>query len=68
MAADDRGDWAREQLYRLVYQRDLHKRPIIVTTNLGLEGLKERLQGRTASRLFGMSEWVDIPTTITDQR
>ncbi len=60
LALDDLGTenptpWARDRLYTLINRRYLAQRPTIVTTNLGLDALAERLGERTVSRLWGAS-------------
>lgn len=60
LALDDLGtenptSWARDRLYTLVNRRYLAQRPTIVTTNLSLEDLADRLGDRTVSRLWGAS-------------
>lgn len=60
LALDDLGtenptSWARDRLYGLVNRRYLARRPTVVTTNLGLEVLADRLGERTISRLWGAS-------------
>ncbi len=60
LALDDLGSenpthWARDRLYTLINGRYLGQRPTIVTTNLSLEALAERLGDRTVSRLWGTS-------------
>lgn len=60
LALDDLGtenptSWARDRLYTLVNRRYLARRPTVVTTNLSLEKLADRLGERTVSRLWGAS-------------
>ncbi len=60
LALDDLGtenptSWACDRLYTLVNRRYLSRRPMIVTTNLSLEALADRLGERTVSRLWGAS-------------
>jgi DNA replication protein DnaC len=60
LALDDLGTenptpWARDRLYTLINRRYLAQRPTIVTTNLSLEKLADRLGERTVSRLWGAS-------------
>ena len=60
LALDDLGTenptpWARDRLYTLVNRRYLGRRPTIVTTNLSLDALADRLGERTVSRLWGTS-------------
>jgi DNA replication protein DnaC len=65
LALDDLGtenptSWARDRLYTLVNRRYLGQRPTIVTTNLSLEALADRLGERTVSRLWGASLVVNL--------
>jgi len=60
LALDDLGSenptrWVRDRLYTLINRRYLAGRPMIVTTNLSLEALADRLGERTVSRLWGTS-------------
>ena len=60
LALDDLGSenptrWARDRLYTLINRRYLGQCPTIVTTNLSLEALADRLGDRTVSRLWGAS-------------
>jgi DNA replication protein DnaC len=60
IATDERGDWAREQLFQIIYWRDVHELPVLVTTNCTIDELEESLYGRTISRLMGMCDWINI--------
>ena len=44
-------EWVLEQLYSLVNERWQDERSIVVTSNLGLDGLREQIGVRTVSRL-----------------
>jgi DNA replication protein DnaC len=60
LALDDLGSenptpWVRDRLYTLINRRYLGRRPTIVTTNLSLDALAERLGEPTVSRLWGAS-------------
>jgi DNA replication protein DnaC len=60
LALDDLGTenptpWARDRLYTLVNRRYLGQRLTVVTTNLSLDELADRLGERTVSRLWGAS-------------
>lgn len=60
LALDDLGSenptpWVRDRLYTLINRRYLGRRPTIVTTNLSLEALAERLGEPAVSRLWGAS-------------
>lgn len=47
-------EWARQKIYSLLNHRLNYELPVIVTTNLDLEGFAQHLGWRTASRLFEM--------------
>ena len=66
ISSDEKGDWAREQLLRIFYWRDIRELPVIATTNLTIDELIDKIGGATVSRLLGMCEWVEI--TATDYR
>ena len=60
LALDDLGSenptrWVRDRLYTLINSRYSGGRATIVTTNLSLEALADRLGERTVSRLWGAS-------------
>jgi DNA replication protein DnaC len=60
LALDDLGaenptPWARDRLYTLVNRRYLGQQLTVVTTNLSLEALADRLGEPTVSRLWGAS-------------
>jgi DNA replication protein DnaC len=52
LGAERRTEWVLEQLYSIVNERWQDQRSIIVTTNLGLDQLREQLGARTVSRLL----------------
>lgn len=57
---DEQGNWAREQLLRIIYTRDVHERPVLVTTNFYASDLMGSLGGPIVSRLQGMCTWWEI--------
>jgi DNA replication protein DnaC len=57
---DEKGDWAREQLFRIIYWRELNELPVVVTTNHSVDVLESKLGGPTVSRLLGMCAWFQI--------
>lgn len=57
---NQRGDWAREQIFRIAYNRDIKSLPTVITTNLSRSEFKARLGGATTSRFFSACQWVDI--------
>ena len=54
IARDDRGEWAREKLLRIFYQREIMELPVLVTTNYRWDDLKGSIGMPTMSRLIGM--------------
>ncbi|MDI3298359.1 MAG: ATP-binding protein [Bacillota bacterium] len=64
--ADTGPSWAEERLYALINRRYEDLRPTIVTTNLTLDELAERIGERTTSRLVEMS--VVLPVDGPDHR
>lgn len=65
LGAENNNDWAREKLYEIIDSRYRDGKPMIVTTNLTLTQLKEKLTGwdgvaRTYDRLIEMCYPVEI--------
>ncbi|HUB74566.1 MAG TPA: ATP-binding protein [Solirubrobacteraceae bacterium] len=54
VGAENRTDWALEQLYSIVNTRYEEERSIVVTTNLQPDALAEQIGARTVSRLIEM--------------
>lgn len=54
VGAENRTDWALEQLYSIVNTRYEEQRSIVVTTNLQPDELAEQIGARTVSRLIEM--------------
>jgi len=61
LGAEKPTEWAREQLYSIVNERWQDKRAIVVTTNVELAELRDRVGYRTVSRLH---EVCDEPLPI----
>ena len=51
IAAEKETDFSRARLTRLIHDRELHARPTVLTTNLSIEELEERLDPRAFSRI-----------------
>ena len=51
LGAERSTEWVLEQLYSIVNERWQNQRSIVVTTNLGLDDLRDQLGTRTVSRL-----------------
>lgn len=45
LGAENSTDWAKEKIYEIIDSRYRDKKPIIITTNLSLEQLKEKMAG-----------------------
>jgi DNA replication protein DnaC len=54
VGAENRTDWALEQLYSIINTRYEEKRAIVVTTNLQDQELSDQIGARTVSRLIEM--------------
>lgn len=60
-AAGEKGEWAREQVFRIVNHRHENKLTTLATTNLSKEQMNaERLGGRIVSRLLGRSPYIFV--------
>lgn len=51
MGAEKMTDWAETTIYNLIDQRYRHEKPIIITTNLNLSEIGDRIGPRTMDRL-----------------
>jgi len=65
LGAENSTDWAREKIYEIIDSRYRDKKPIIITTNLKLEQLMEKLAGgdrvyRTYDRIIEMCTPVEV--------
>lgn len=60
LGAEKTTDWARQVLYNIIDQRWINQKPIIVTSNLSLDELEERLGERITSRIAGMCQLVEM--------
>jgi DNA replication protein DnaC len=54
LGAEKRTEWVLEQLYSIVNERWQNERSIVVTTNLGLDELRDQIGFRTVSRIEGV--------------
>ena len=68
LGAENSTDWAKEKIYEIIDSRYRDKKPIIITTNLSLEQLKEKMAGedrvyRTYDRLIEMCTPIEIKGT-----
>ena len=53
LGAEKTTPFVLQELYRLISQRELWARPTLITTNLSLDQLAQKLDDRIASRLAG---------------
>ena len=60
-------EWAKERLAYLINRRYSCRRPTIVTTNLALDELEKRWDGRVMSRLYGSCQAVGF-SSVADHR
>lgn len=60
LGAEKVSDWVCEVLYRVIDERWLEQKPIIVTTNFNLKELEERIGERIISRIAGMCVPVEM--------
>ena len=51
-------EWARQTMDYIIYQRDNLLKPMVVTSNLSLDEISQKIDGRIASRLAGMGRVV----------
>jgi DNA replication protein DnaC len=63
LGAEKVSDWVREVLYRIIDERWLEQKPMIITTNFNLKELEERIGERIVSRIAGMC----IPIEMQNQ-
>lgn len=67
LGAEKRSDWVLEQLYAIVDERYVHKRPLVITTNLDRVSLEAEVGARTVSRLVEICG-LPLPIFGADQR
>jgi len=60
LGAEKISDWVKEVFYRIIDERWLEQKPIIVTTNLNLQGLEEKIGERIVSRIAGVCVPIEI--------
>jgi DNA replication protein DnaC len=68
VGAENRTDWALEQLYTIVNTRYEERRSIVLTTNLDHKELAEQLGERIVSRLVEMCGETVVPLNGQDRR
>jgi DNA replication protein DnaC len=57
LGAERTSGWVNERLYMIINRRYVSCKPVVLTTNLSLDELTEKLGERTASRLCEICEW-----------
>ena len=60
VGAEKISDWVKEVFYRVIDQRWLEQKPVIVTTNLNIEELAEKIGERITSRIAGMCTPIEM--------
>ncbi len=60
LGAEKPTEWVAETLYRIINHRYENEIPVIVTSNLSLDQLAQRIGDRTASRLGELCEVVEL--------
>ena len=63
LGAEKISDWVKEVFYRIIDERWLEQRPVIVTSNLNIKELEEKIGDRVVSRIAGMC----IPIEMQNQ-
>lgn len=53
-------DWTTETIYSIINYRYEHMLPTVITTNLSMSDLQERLGAATVSRLMEMCDYVEM--------
>jgi DNA replication protein DnaC len=53
-------EWARQTMDYIIYQRDNLLKPVVITSNLSLDEIARKIDGRIASRIAGMGKIVQF--------
>jgi DNA replication protein DnaC len=53
-------EWAYQQIFRLIEERDILERPLIITMNDAPDRMMSRIGDAAVSRLVGNSAWIEI--------
>ena len=53
LGKEKRSEWGDEQMYRIINNRYIDKKPIVITSNFDIEQLLDMLDQSVISRLFG---------------
>jgi DNA replication protein DnaC len=57
LGAEHKTGWAEATLFSIVYERDMHNRLLLITSNISPRQLSER----TRDRIYGKSEVIQMP-------
>lgn len=60
LGAEKPSEWVAETLYRIINHRYENELPVVITSNLSLDQLAQRLGDRTASRLAELCNVVEL--------
>lgn len=60
LGAEKPSEWVAETLYRIINHRYEHELPVVITSNLSLDQLAQRLGDRTASRLAELCDIIEL--------
>jgi DNA replication protein DnaC len=53
-------EWARQTMDYIIYQRDNLLKPVVITSNLSLDEIARKIDGRIASRIAGMGRIIQF--------
>ena len=53
-------EWARQTLDYIIYERDNNLKPMVITSNLSLDEIAEKIDGRISPRLAGMGKVIQF--------
>ena len=68
LGAEKTTEWVNDRLYLIIHRRYDSGKPILVTTNLGLDELAEKVGERTVSRICEMCDMFKSPFPDEDYR
>lgn len=60
LGKEKRSEWSDEQMYRIINNRYIDRKPIVITSNFDLEHLLDMLDRSVISRLFGTCQAVKM--------
>jgi len=59
LGAEKRTEWSEQAIYTIIDERYSNHQPILITTNLSLEELEQKIGSRTMDRLVGSCRFVE---------